>query len=250
MALGEGAADELAGRNFSSILASLEVAPDTRAGDRPSYDLTTELTGIFAEFGVNLVQKPLPPDLVAWVDEALHLYTNDWRDYTEESLERAKSTLPLVYRELEKHNLPSSLAAVPFIQTGYRDDIVMKSGAAGLWRFMPQTARDYGLVVEPPERDDRLDPYLHTVAACQHFDYLLKLFGSSAPLCALTAYSSGAGGMSRCLAAESDWRSPWRYWDLIEKEVDCLTQESAEFVPRFLAVAVVMRRPDAFGLAE
>lgn len=250
MALGDAAAAELADRDFSRILASLEVTADTRAGDRPSYDLTAELTSIFAEFGVNLVQKPLPPDLVQWVEEGIHLYTNDWRDFTEKTFARARTSLPLVYQELEKHNLPSALAAVPFIQTGYGDDIVAKSGAAGLWRFMPQTARDYGLVVDLPDRDDRMDPYLHTVAACQHFDYLLKLFGSSSPLCALTAYSAGAGGLSRCLAAESDWRSPWRYWDLVEKEAECLSDESAEFVPRFLAAAVVMRRPDAFGLGE
>ena len=66
-------------------------------------------------------------------------------------------------------------------------------GAAGLWQFMPGTARRYmrvdGVV------DQRLDPYSSTEAAANLMLYNYRLLGSW-PL-AVTAYNHGPGGLKR-----------------------------------------------------
>lgn len=250
MALGQTAGPKIVKRDFASIMASLDNAPDDEADEIRKYSLEEELSQIVAEFGVDVSQQPIPPSLVQRVQHFVHLYTNDWRSFSEESLSRSRALLPMVHQELLKFNLPKALAGMPFILSGYDPALGVDAGARGLWRFMPETARDYGLVVEPPNRDDRTDPYKDTIAACQHFDYLLKLFGSSDPLCAVAAYNAGAAGLARCLREEGDWRSPWRFWDLVEKGAPCLSKETQSFVPRFLAAVVVMRRPDASGMAE
>ena len=118
-----------------------------------------------------------------------------------------------------------------------------------MWQFMPATARDYGLRVDD-EVDERTDPRKSTVAACQHLTHLLELFGPNAFMCAVAAYNKGQGGMARCLEKNANWRSAWKFWDLVAAEADCLPAETVEYVPRFLAAAVVMRRPEVFDLED
>ena len=66
-------------------------------------------------------------------------------------------------------------------------------------------------------------------------------------MCALASYNKGEYGMLNCLRGVS-WRSSWKFWDIVEKGDGCLKQETVEYVPRFLAAAIVARHPEAFGL--
>ncbi len=75
------------------------------------------------------------------------------------------------------------------------------------------------------------------------------MFGPNAFLCSVAAYNKGENGMARCLKKYGDWRSTWKFWDVVENGNGCLKQETVEYVPRFLAAAIVMRRPEVFGLA-
>jgi hypothetical protein len=68
-------------------------------------------------------------------------------------------------------------------------------------------------------------------------------------MCAIAAYNKGEYGMVTCLKRIS-WRSQWKFWDMVERGDGCLKQETIEYVPRFLAAAIVMRRPEAFGLLD
>ena len=100
-----------------------------------------------------------------------------------------------IARALAAHGLPPELAALPLVESSYNPRAYSKDGAAGLWQFMPGTARRFlrmGAAV-----DQRFDPFSATVAAAQLLAYNYRILGTW-PL-AITAYNQGVAGMLRAV---------------------------------------------------
>lgn len=98
------------------------------------------------------------------------------RKFIEKSLENGKKYIPMVLSVLVKHNLPPELVFIPAIESGYINGVTSSKGAAGIWQFVPQTARKFGLVVNR-HVDERLDPIKSTLAAAKYIKYLYSVFG-------------------------------------------------------------------------
>ena len=98
---------------------------------------------------------------------------------------------------LTRDGLPAGLAALPLVESSYDPRAYSKDGAAGLWQFMPSTARRF-LTIDRAV-DDRLDPFRATEAAAQLLAYNYRILGTW-PL-AITAYNHGLAGMMRAVAA-------------------------------------------------
>lgn len=116
--------------------------------------------------------------------------------FLERALERREDQRAFILDALAKAELPAQLEAVALIESGYDDQLLMgdptsESGprGAGLWMFIPSTARQYGLVVTP-DRDDRLDRELETEAAIALLSDLYEEFGDWG--LALAGYNQGA----------------------------------------------------------
>ncbi len=222
-------------------------SPDELETRAPSpFVLVDELTLILAEFGIDPQEKPIPPEFLAEVQRFVTHWTGPERAFTERSLARARPHLAMIRRQLRAAQLPEVFCYLPFIESGYRNTAVSTAGAGGMWQFMPKTARQYGLRVDELV-DERTDPQKLTVAACRYLNDLLSMFGANSFMCALASYNKGEYGMLNCLRGVS-WRSSWKFWDIVEKGDGCLKQETVEYVPRFLAAAIVARRPEAFGI--
>jgi membrane-bound lytic murein transglycosylase D len=104
-------------------------------------------------------------------DEVLHELnryagTPEGREFMRASLQRFEAQRSAVVSTLAKYGVPAELAAVPLVESGYRnlDASHNRIGSAGIWQFIPATARAFGLRVEG-EIDQRLDPALLTDAA-------------------------------------------------------------------------------------
>ena len=100
-----------------------------------------------------------------------------------------------IARALAARGLPPELAALPLVESSYNPRAYSKDGAAGLWQFMPGTARRFlrmGAAV-----DQRFDPFSATVAAAQLLAYNYRILGTW-PL-AITAYNQGVAGMLRAV---------------------------------------------------
>ncbi|MHB8080481.1 MAG: FHA domain-containing protein [Candidatus Krumholzibacteriia bacterium] len=228
--------------------ASTAEAPAPAVPPPPAFSLDEELSRIFAQFGVDTRQDALPVTMVAAVDSAVRLWTVDRRDYTLRTLRRARPYLDMMRSQLEAQGIPQAFCYLPFIESGYQTDIPSPAGAVGLWQLMPGTARDYGLRVDDTV-DERTDPARATAAACQYLQDLMIAYGSNDCMCAVAAYNKGDNGLRACLRSmDIDWWSRWKFWDLVRKDAPCLPTETREYVSRFLAAAVVMRRPEQFGL--
>jgi membrane-bound lytic murein transglycosylase D len=98
-----------------------------------------------------------------------------------------------IARTLAQHGVPAEIAALPHVESSFNLAAYSKVGAAGLWQFMPGTAKRYMRVDSIV--DERLDPYSATEAAANLMLYNYRLVGTW-PL-AVTAYNHGPGGLRR-----------------------------------------------------
>ena len=137
--------------------------------------------------------------------------------------------------ELEKARMPPLLHYVAMIESGYDPAATSPAAAAGLWQFVPATARQYGLKVRGGI-DERRDPVRSTRAAARYLRDLAFEFGGDALLLALAGYNRGENGVRRALKKLEDPFSDRSYWRLVEEEL--LPVETSRYVTRFVAAAV------------
>ncbi|HEX3950661.1 MAG TPA: transglycosylase SLT domain-containing protein [Steroidobacteraceae bacterium] len=155
------------------------------AGD--TADLTPHEHRILDAFG----EKATPAEFRAAIDRIR--FQLGQADRFHEGLIRAQTYESGISRVLAERGVPPQIGALPHVESSFNPAAYSRVGAAGLWQFMPGTARRYmrvdGVV------DQRLDPYSATEAAADLMLYNYRLLGSW-PL-AVTAYNHGPGGLRR-----------------------------------------------------
>lgn len=117
------------------------------------------------------------------------------RERTQQALEISGHYLPEMERIFAGYGLPRLLTRLPVLESSFNVNAYSKVGAAGLWQFIPSSARIYMRYDEIA--DQRRDPWTSTDAAARHLRDDIKLLGSW-PL-ALTAYNHGRAGIARGL---------------------------------------------------
>jgi membrane-bound lytic murein transglycosylase D len=150
-------------------------------------DLTPHEKRILDAFG----DKPRPQDFLDAVDRIR--FQLGQADRFHEGLIRSAAWETHIASVLKRHGVPEEIAALPHVESSFNPEAYSKVGAAGLWQFMPSTAKRFmrvdGIV------DERLDPYSATEAAANLMLYNYRLLGSW-PL-TVTAYNHGPGGLRR-----------------------------------------------------
>jgi membrane-bound lytic murein transglycosylase D len=186
------------------------------------------------------------PDLPTRFDERVVRYLRFYRDTQSGRgiariwAKKAGRFGPAIKAELGRAGLPSDLMWLSLIESGHNATIASPVGAAGLWQFMPDAARSYGLTVDRWV-DERLDPERSTQAAVRYLSDLYRRFGSWE--LAMAAYNMGYGGLSRSVRKFNTND----FWELSRFEAG-IPWETTLYVPKILATAVVMNNRRAFGL--
>jgi len=152
------------------------------------------------------------------------------------SLERGRQVIPMLSAELEHAKMPPLLHYMALVESGYDPAATSPAAAAGLWQFVPGTARQYGLRVSG-RLDERRDPLKSTRAAAQYLRDLTLEFGGDSLLLAMASYNRGENGVRRALKKLDDPFSDRSYWRLVERGL--LPEETSKYVTRFVAAAVV-----------
>jgi hypothetical protein len=155
--------------------------------------------------------------------------------FLRDSMRRGEPLVPMLRRELEAAHMPPLLHYLALIESGYKSRAVSPAKAAGLWQFMPATGRQYGLQVGSG-RDERTDNVKATRAAAHYLRDLTFEFGGDDLLLSLASYNRGENGVRRALKKLDDPFSDRSYWRLVEQHL--LPEETAKYVPRFIAAAV------------
>lgn len=151
-------------------------------------------------------------------------------------LKRSARYFPFIEERLRAAQLPDDLKYVAVAESALRPRAYSWAHASGIWQFIPDTARRYGLRVTRVW-DERRDPERSTAAATA---YLRDLHGQfrNWPL-ALAAYNAGERRVATALKTQgvSD------YYRLV------LPIETERYVFRILAAKLILEAPDHYGFA-
>jgi len=159
-------------------------------------------------------------------------------DYTLRMTERSSKYLFHIVEELERRQMPTELALLPFIESAFNPQAVSSAKAAGMWQFMPATGKDFDLK-QNMFRDDRRDVLASTRAALDYLQKLHNMFGDWH--LALAAYNWGEGSVSRAIAKNQKAGLGTSYSELN------LPAETRLYVPKLQAVKNIVANPEGFS---
>ncbi len=176
----------------------------------------------------------------AQIDTELKWYRNN-PAYLYRSTERSNRYLHYVVAALQQRNMPTELALLPIIESAYDPFAYSRSGAAGMWQFVPGTGTAFGL-----KRnwwyDGRKDVVASTDAALTYLQRLHDMFNGDW-LLAVAAYNCGEGNIQRAIDQNRRLGQPTDFWHLK------LRNETTTYVPRLLALAKIVNAPHQYGIS-
>ncbi len=134
---------------------------------------------------------------------------------------------------LKKHGIPDDFKYLAVIESNLNPLAVSPAGAVGIWQFMPETAKEFGLEVDS-EVDERFNIEKATVAAAAYLKKSYEQFGSWTTTAA--AYNAG-GNMVR---QQMEIQKEEKYYDLL------LGEETERYLFRILALKQIMTHPGLY----
>jgi len=155
-------------------------------------------------------------------------------------MQKAAPFMDYIQSKVAEFGVPKELAYLPVIESAFSPFAVSRSGAMGIWQFMRNSIQGYGMTISDWV-DDRRDFMKSTDAALNklvdNYDELKDW-----PL-AIAAYNAGLGAVSRAVN-RNDGNAD--FWQVYDKEL--ISKQALDYVPKFLAVASILRYPDLYGL--
>ena len=156
-------------------------------------------------------------------------------DILKTAYQRSGRYTPMIREELAAQGLPMELQWLPIIESGFKPRAYSWAAAAGMWQFIYDTGRRYGLS-RSGWVDDRMDPYKATPAALGYLGDLYDMFDDW--FLALAAYNCGEFRVLR----EINRTGKRDYWTMR------LPRETRNYVPKFLAVLHILDNPEKYGV--
>jgi membrane-bound lytic murein transglycosylase D len=170
------------------------------------------------------------------VKAALRAIVTHKADGIAQAFTRARRYAPMMRSVFQEKGLPTELVNLAFVESEVNPRATSRARAAGIWQFVPSTARSYGMR-RTASIDERRDPEKSTRAAAEYLGRLYQRF-ESWPL-ALAAYNAGEGTIERAVARQRTTD----FWRLR------LPKETERFVPAFMAMTLVARDPRRYGFS-
>jgi hypothetical protein len=202
-------------------------------------DRTITLSELQAKVGATDPSSEIPLTINDMVLRELNRFvgTEDGRDEIHRAFARMPQYKGMIERKLQEFGLPKDLEIVPVIESGYTNYFnPHHNTGAGLWGFIPQTARRYDMRVDelgvPGRVDDRLVEERETIAAAKYFRDLHTLFQDWR--LALKGYNEGETKVMREIM-DSGTRDPW--------ELERQSESKERYLARITAVLLIYKNP-------
>ncbi|MGZ9220019.1 MAG: transglycosylase SLT domain-containing protein [Candidatus Binatia bacterium] len=172
------------------------------------------------------------------VRQFIRQYSATNKDYFQTLLARSGKYMPIIAKVLADEGLPEELAYLALLESEFLVNTTSQSGAVGLWQFVPSTARQYSLRIDDWV-DERRDPVKSTRAAAAYLKDLHRYYGRWYLVTA--AYNAGPAIIDKALQTSR----AADFWGIKEKAQ--LRQETRNFVPKFVAIALIATNPKKYG---
>lgn len=147
---------------------------------------------------------------------------------------------PIFEEALGRYNLPYELRCVPIIESALNPMARSHAGAAGLWQFMPATAKLYGLEVNSLV-DERMDVHKSTEAACRFLSNMYAIYHDWNLV--IAAYNCGSGNVNKAIRRANGKRDFWSIYPF-------LPRETRNYVPIFIAANYAMNYGQEHGICK
>jgi membrane-bound lytic murein transglycosylase D len=223
------------GNGFSPVL---EAAP-LDAADEVTFPANAALTAkVTAE--LKTTQSDFPLVVNDYVAGFISYFSNSSGGHAHllRSLERAGKYKEMISKDLRDEGVPQDLMYLAVAESGFQPQALnAKSGAGGMWQFMPTGA--YGLT-RNGWFDERFDPEKSSKAYARYMKSLYNQFGDW--YLAMAAYDWGPGYVQRAVM-----RTGYAdFWELYRRNV--LPAETKNYVPGIIAAIIMAKNPAQYGL--
>ena len=172
------------------------------------------------------IEMPYNDIVQAFIDH----YTGPLRRKVAAMLGAQNFYIPVFEEALESYDLPLELKYLPVIESALNPMAKSRVGAMGLWQFMLNTAKRYGLTVNSMV-DERRDIVRASYAAAHYLSDLYKIYGDWNLV--IAAYNCGTNALNKAIRRANGERD---YWKIYPK----LPAETRGYVPAFIAANYVM----------
>ena len=244
-------------RKLDSLISELDkakkqlssVKQDVRQNDYNKFysdPLEKTIDEVLMRFGET--DYHIPQEMVSRVKYHISVYSGSLHTTIAKYVGRKEKYFPMIRRVFRENKLPEDLAYVSMLESGFNPRALSPVGARGMWQFMPETGRRYGLRVDNTI-DERCEPEKATVAAAKYFRELIAIFGGqSSVMLAMAAYNAGEG---RIVGALRKIDNPMRnrdFWYIYR--MGYLAEETNEYIPRVMALLIISEHPDQYGFGQ
>lgn len=176
--------------------------------------------------------------VVAWME----YFQGPGRDHFQRYLERSGRYIPMMTKILKDQGMPQDLVYVALIESGFNTSAYSRAAAVGPWQFISGTGRRYGMRNDGWV-DERRDPIRSTYAAAQYLKELYNEFGDW--YLAMAGYNAGEGRIRNAIASTGSKN----FWT-IAADRRALRPETRDYVPKFIAAAIMAKSPERFGFTN
>lgn len=223
--------------------SSADTRRDPRAAKAPRVDLSKQsVSNLMApsnDLWVQIRQGFQLPELDSPLVEKQTQWLVNRPDYVNRSMARSSRYLFYIVEEVNRRNMPTEIALLPFVESAFNPEAKSTAKAMGIWQFMPRTGQDFKLT-QNVFRDERRDVLQSTNAALDYLQRLYKQFGDWQ--LALAAYNWGEGNVARAIKRNQALRKPTDYESLT------MPRETREYVPKLMAYKNIVQNPGAYNI--
>lgn len=208
----------------------------------PGMDLGGEQSATPAEYEERLKVLPTEIELPynSLVGNFINMYLTKKRTLVADMLALHSYYGPIFVEELIKEGMPTELQYLPVIESAINPNAISRAGAAGLWQFMPATAKGLGMEVNSLV-DERRDARLSSRNAARYLKQLHDIYNDWS--LAIAAYNCGPGNVNKALRRAGEGKKD--FWEIYE----FLPAETRGYVPVFIAANYVMNYYGKHGIS-
>jgi hypothetical protein len=238
--------------NYDRFLAGLKLY------DRPLTEqehLILRVTRLFGE-----CEMAAPPEYLAEVGAYIRAWQRSGRYARAVNLAQQMGYAKKIATEFQKQNLPPQFFYLALQESDFNE---VASGpptrmgiAKGMWQFIPDTAKRYGLkigplaaVPQPDPVDDRHNWQKATTAAAQYIKEIYSTDAQASGLLVMASYNWGEQRIINMLKKMPENPRERNFWKVLEKHRNQVPKETYDYVLSIVSAAVIGENPRLFGFA-